>query len=360
VSQSLRRRLVVLAVFAFLVASVLIGVPFWLVLVAVVVAAGFAVDGPARENLRRRAPRVALLMVAASCVFYVFLDVVPNASRVSRGDWSDALGRFGDWLGGVLRGDLGYSQGYSEPVADGLARTIGPSLQIVIYAQVIALLVVVPMATWAAAHLGGRSDRAAGVFGLFSLSMPVLIVGPLLIFTFSLGGPSVFGVQVGFEWLPTGLYRPFGDGPVEHFKSLALPSIAMAAGLIGPYFVTLRTLLVENLHENWVLGAAARGLPPRIVIGRHALRPAWPVFLTQVAASTTFLAGNLLIVERIFTIPGLADYLLVALGRRDAEAAVGATFLLAAVLALVNLLAETYLLAVDPVVAESERRPVPR
>ncbi len=350
----------VLGLVGLVVVGVVVGVPFWAVLVGSVLLLATALQGPARRALLLRSRRIGVLMLVTSCVLYVFLDVIPGPSRAVRGDAGEAFRRYADWLGDTLAGDLGFSVGYGESVATGLARTIGPSLQIIAYAQVLALLMAVPAAGWVAWSRGGRVDRVASTAGLLSLSLPVLVVGPLLVVFLALGGPSLFGLQLGLDWFPAGRYTPLGDGLVDHARSLALPSLAMAAGLVGPYFVTLRVLLLETLHEDWVEGAVARGLGPGRIMVQHVMRPVAPVFLSQVATSTTFLAGNLLIVEQIFTIPGVGDYLLVAIGRRDTEAAVGAIFVLAAVLVLVNLVAETVQIAADPSVADAERRATAR
>jgi peptide/nickel transport system permease protein len=343
-----RRRAAAGVVVALAVAGLTVGVPFWSVLVGVVFATWLAVTDEARRHLQRRGVRVLILMLATSAVLYVFIDVIPNASRAARGSWSLAVERYGNWAGDTLSGDLGFSVGYQEPVSDGIARVMGPSLQIVVYSQLLALAVVVPLACWAAWHRGGWSDRLASTVSLASLSVPIIVVGPLLVFVFALGGPTLFGVEWGVELLPSGLYEPPGAGLVEHVRSLTLPTVAMAAGLVGPYFVTLRVLLIDQMEEHWVAGAVARGLPPAAIMRRHVLRPALPVFGAQVATTTTFLAGNLLLVERIFSIPGLGDYVLTGIGRRDTEAVVGALFVMAGVLATVTLVADTLEVSADP------------
>ncbi|MEM9610178.1 MAG: ABC transporter permease [Actinomycetota bacterium] len=330
------------------VAGLVVGVPFWPVMVGVVVATWLAVTDPARRHLQRRGARVLVLMLLTSVLLYVFIDVIPNASRSTRGSWSLALERYGDWVGDVVGGDLGFSVGYQESVSDGIARVMGPSLQIVVYSQLLALALVVPLSGWAAWHRGGWTDRLASTVSLGLLSVPIIVVGPLLVFVLALGGPTLFGVQWGAELFPAGLYEPPGEGLVTHLRSMTLPTVAMAAGLVGPYFVTLRVLLIEQMEEHWVTGAVARGLPPVAVMARHVLRPALPVFAAQVATTTTFLAGNLLLVERLFSIPGLGDYVLTGIGRRDTEAVVGGLFVMAGVLATITLIADTLEVSADP------------
>ena len=165
---------------------------------------------------------------------------------------------------------------------------------------------------------------------------------------FGVGDIEMFGLSWGIKILPTGRYVPFGRDIVDHFKSMALPSFTLALTTAATYLVLLRSELLQQLRSEHVMLARSKGVPPGRIVRVHALRPAAPSAVAAIAAQSGLVLGHMVIIERIFTMPGFGDYVLIAISRRDDLAVVGALFVAAAVLAVVNLFADALLLAVDP------------
>jgi peptide/nickel transport system permease protein len=255
---------------------------------------------------------------------------------------------YGHWLGGVVAGDLGGTTSYSETVGVGVSRTIPVSAQLLAYSQLLAVAIAIPGALLGAQFRGRAPDLAMRGFSLVGLAVPLFITGILLAQVFGVGDIDIFGWSFGIKLLPSGRYVPVGDGVLPHLRSMALPSITLALGTAATYLVLLRSELLQQLAQDHVLLARSKGMPPAQILRRHALRPAAPSVVAAIAAQSGLVLGNVVIVERIFLLPGFGDYVIVAIGRRDEPAVVGALFVAAVILAVVNLVADAVLLVVDP------------
>lgn len=263
-----------------------------------------------------------------------------------------AMRNYGDWLGDLASWDLGDTQ-YSETVTEGVARTIPISMQLVLYSQLIAVLIAVPAALVGARSRGRLSDLAARCTALFGLSLPVFVIGPVLVFVFAVGEFELFGITFGYPILPSGRYTPLGESAWGHLRSMALPSFTLGLNTAAVYLVLLRSEMSQQLTLDHAQLAQAKGVPPAQILRRHALRPAAPTVVAAIAAHSAVILGHLLIIERIFLLPGFGDYVLIAIVRNDIPAIVGALFVSICILVVVNLLADAALLAVDPRLASA-------
>lgn len=302
--------------------------------------------GP-RRYLVRRAGRVVATMVVTMALVWLLVHNYPDASRQTPTGVVPAMERYVSWFGSMLLGDLGPSS-YSETVTEGVGRTIPISAQLVAYSQILAVLIAVPGALVGARLRGRAVDVGFRAIGLVGLALPIFVLGPILAFTFGVGEIGLFGWSFGVQLLPTGRYTPLGAGLVDHLRSMALPSVTLALSTAATYLVLLRAEILQQLRLDHVTLARSKGVPPGRIVRVHALRPAAPSVVAAVAAQSSLLLGNLLIIERIFLLPGFGDYVLVAIGRRDDLAVVGGLFVAAAILAVINLVADAILLAVDP------------
>ena len=334
------------------VVTILLAPPLLLGLLVLFGAVLLLLPAPSRRHVIRRMPRVVVLAILATAVIWVLVRVIPDAQRVSRMPVSEAFSEWMEWATTAATGDLGFSDGYRESVNDGVARTIPITLQLAAYSMLVALLVAVPAALMAVRWQGRFVDRAITTTTFVLLSIPPIVIAPLILATFALGGIDIFGVQVGAEWLPSGRYDAVGDGVVPHMQSMALPTLALAAGLVAPYVAVLRTEMLTVGTRDFIQSANARGLPPRLVILRHALPASAPRLVAVVAAQTGILLGSIVIIEHLFLLPGFTDYVLVAISRRDLPPLAGGTAVIAASLALINLLADAIIIAMDPRAAE--------
>lgn len=297
----------------------------------------------------RGLPRVLLVMIVATAAMWVAVRVIPDSSRVSRLPISQALEEWVDWFVAALRGDLGFSGGYSEPVNDGVRRTVPITLQLALYAQVLSLALSIPLALLATRWSKSAVDRGISTSSLILLSLPPIVIAPLLIATLALGGLAFGDTQLaGVEWFPTGRYTPLGESATGHVKAMTLPTLALVTGLVAPYVVVLRNELLTVASQDFIQAALARGMPRRRVLLRHALPVGLPRLVAVAAAQTAVLIGNLVIIERLFLMPGFTDYVLVAIERRDMPPLAGGTAIIAGTLAMVNLLADSVIVGLDP------------
>jgi len=323
------------------------GIPLAVALAGVVVGVLALLPASPRQYLLRRVGRAAFSLFFAMAIVWLLVHNYPDLSRSDEPGLVPAMRRYIDWIGGVVAGELGPSQ-YSESVGTGVARSLPISLQLVLYSQVMAILIAVPAALIGARMRGRVGDIGVRAINLLGLSLPIFVIGPLLIQLFALGDMNLFGARVGWKVLPAVRYEPLGDGLVEHVRSMLLPSLTLALNTAAVYLVLLRSELIQQLRLPHVELARSKGLPPRRILTRHSLRPASPTSVAGVAAQSGFVLGNVIIIERIFSIPGFGDYTLVAIGRRDVLAVAGAMFVAALVMAVVNLVADALLLVLDP------------
>ncbi len=258
------------------------------------------------------------------------------------------LTRFGDWLGGAITGDLGVSPIRNEAVADGISNAFPVSLQLMLYAQIIAIGLAVPLGVYAAYRVGTRADRAINTAAFGFLAMPNFILAVLLVLFFALGGMSVFGTQVGWEIFPGGRYTPFGDDLSEHFMSMFLPALSLAMSQVAVYMRLLRTDMIATLQQNFIDLARAKGISDRRILWRHALRPSSFTLLTVIALNIGTLIGGTVIIEVIFTLPGIGTYLFGAITQRDFLAVQGSVLVISAGYVLTLLAVDLLYTALDP------------
>ena len=330
-----------------LVAAVLGGVPLVLGLGLVLLAGVFILPAGARRYLLRRIARVATTVFVAMAIIWLLVHNYPDASRSTPTGVIPAMERYVTWLADALFGEFGDSS-YSETVGEGVSRTIPISTQLLVYSQLLAVLLAVPGALVGARFRGRAVDVGFRAVALLGLALPIFVVGPIFQYTLGVGELELFGMSFGAQLLPVGRYIAFGENPIEHFRSMALPSLTLGVTTAAVYLVLLRSEIIQQLPLEHVLLARSKGVRPGRIIRVHALRPAAPSVVAVIAAQTSLLFGNLLIIERIFILPGFGDYVLVAIGRRDDLAVVGSLFVIALILGVINLFADALLLVVDP------------
>jgi len=256
--------------------------------------------------------------------------------------------RYQLWLSGALRGDLGRSAIQGQQVSTAIGKALPVTLQLMLYSQVLALLLAVPAGVYAAYRANKRGDRVASAAALSALSVPSFVLAVVLVLFFAIGGISVFGHQVGWEILPAARYVAFGQSPSDHFKSMALPTIALALGTGAVYMRVLRTDMISTLQENFITTAKAKGVPDRRILFAHALRPSSFTLLTVVGLQTATLIGGALIIELIFSLPGLGTTIGTAIFQKDFLVVQGVVVVIAVAFVLILFLVDVLYAALDP------------
>jgi len=244
------------------------------------------------------------------------------------------------WVGDFVRGDLGdyWSVTGSRPVMDRVREALPVSLQLMLYAQVLALVVAIPLGVATAYRAGSRFDRASNATAFGMLAIPNFALALVLAY--------YVGVQAG--WLPVSGYVSPSQDLIEHFRRMAMPAIALAVGQIAVYMRLLRSDMIATLQEDFITMAKAKGISPRRVLWRHALRPSSLTLLTVAGLNVGTLIGSTVVVEVIFSLPGLGSLLFEAITARQYIAFQSLVAIIAIGYVLLNFLVDVLYVVLDP------------
>lgn len=246
--------------------------------------------------------------------------------------------QFGQWLTAVVQGDLGSSLRTGRPVATDLVLRFPVTLELTVLGLLIALLLAVPLGVVAALNRGRWPDAAGSLFVLLGLSIPGFFLGILLILTFSL--------RLG--WLPPAGYVPFTEAPLDNLRHMLLPAASLGLILAAATTRIVRSSLLETLARDYVRTARAKGLRERTVTYRHALRTALIPVVTVVGLQFGQLLGGAVIIEQVFSLPGVGRFALEGINLRDYPIVQGAVLLIAGAFVVVNLIVDVLYAVIDP------------
>ncbi|KPY37968.1 ABC-transport protein, inner membrane component [Pseudomonas syringae pv. primulae] len=243
-----------------------------------------------------------------------------------------------NWVGNVLTGDFGTSLRTEQPVTTLLASKLPVTLELAVLALLIALLIGIPTGIISAVRKGTAVDYGANVVALSGISIPHFWLGILLIMVFA----------VKLQWLPASGFVPVGEDLGQNLKTLVLPAFVLGAGLSGILMRHTRSAMLEVLRTDYVRTARAKGLLPRTVILKHALRNA----LMPIVTLTTLLFGELLggavLTEQVFSIPGFGKMIVDAVFNRDYAVVQGVVLCVALGFLLLNMLADVLYRTINP------------
>ncbi|MCP4436201.1 MAG: ABC transporter permease [Actinomycetia bacterium] len=250
------------------------------------------------------------------------------------------IARYSTWLGGFVTGDLGnyYTVSSSRPVSERLGQAFPKSAQLVVYSQILALLIAIPVGVFAAAKKDTFFDRMSNTTAFAMLAIP----------NFALALVLQYYLGVRWKLLPTSGYTPISEDPVEHFRQMVLPCITLAVGQIAVYMRLLRSDMIATLQQDFILLAKAKGMRPKRILFRHALRPSSLTLLTVAGLNVGTLIGGALIVEVLFQIPGVGFMMQEAIGQRQIVAFQSLVAIVAIIYVLVNFGVDLLYTAVDP------------
>jgi peptide/nickel transport system permease protein len=238
---------------------------------------------------------------------------------------------------GVLHGDLGSSIRLHDTVAHLVAARYPYTLALTLTALALALALALPAGIVAALRRGRWADQALSVTSLFGLSVPGLALGPVLILVFS----------IGLGWLPVSGANSGGGGGIE-WEYLVLPSIAMGASLAAILTRMVRTAMLEELGQDYIRTARAKGLSEGAVVCRHALPNALVPIITVVGLQFGALLAGAIVTETIFSWPGLGRLVVSAISNRDYALVQGCLLAIGLTYVLVNLLTDVVYRWVNP------------
>ncbi len=242
------------------------------------------------------------------------------------------------WLGGLAQGDLGVSLVSGRAVLPDLVGRFGATLELAVLSLLVTVLVGVPLGTFAAIHHGRAGDIVASTLGLVGIAIPNFWFATLLVLVFS----------VSLRWLPSAGYIPFLDDPIDSVRLMILPVLALGLAEAAVVARVTRSAIVGVLSEDHVRTARAKGLPERQVIRRHVVGTALVPIITIVGLSAGYLLSGAIIIEQIFSIPGVGRFALEGITDRDYPVVQGAVLFIALVYFGINLTVDVLVAAVDP------------
>ena len=303
----------------------------------------------------RRLLSTVMVMTTVAVFIFLLLHLSPgdpaaiivgdNATQVQIDAVRKQLGlddplavQFVRWVGGVLRGDLGISIFSHEPVNKLIGQRIEPTVSLATTTLLLAVAIAVSFGVLAAWKAGTWIDRLVMVLSVVGFSVPVFVVGYLLIYLFS--------IKLG--WLPVQGYAPIAEGLVPWIRHLILPSIALGLAYVALIARITRTTMLDVLSEDYMRTARAKGVATGPMLMKHALKNAGVPIVTVIGIGVALLIGGVVITETVFNIPGVGRLVVDAISQRDYPIIQGVTLIFSGVYVIVNLIVDLSYTVIDP------------
>src|SRR5215470_8847049 len=261
-----------------------------------------------------------------------------EALRHDMGLDQPVLIRYFGWLGHILQGDFGRSFRTGQTVLQAVAERLPVSFELMILAELMGLLIGVPLAIACAAKSGGAFDRFVTSTAFAMLSVPTFLSAILLIY--------LFAVQL--RLLPATGYVPFADDPLGNLRFFVLPALTLALAEWPGIMRVLRSDMIATLQEDYIALARAKGLKPSRILFVHALKPSSLTLVTITGINIGRLIGGALITETIFALPGIGRLLVNAISTRDLIILQGVVLLVACGFVLMNFIVDFLYAVLDP------------
>jgi peptide/nickel transport system permease protein len=242
------------------------------------------------------------------------------------------------WAGKALRGDLGFSFFLNKPVVELIGQRIEPTLSLATGTLLLAVLIALPLGTLAAWRMGGWLDKAVMAFSVAGFSVPVFVIGYMLIYL----------LAMKLQWFPVQGYQRIADGIGPWARRLVLPCLTLAITYVALLARVTRAAVSEALTEDYIRTARAKGISERLVLSHHALRNAAVPVVTVIGVSAALLLGGVVVTETVYAIPGLGQLTVDAVLNRDFPVLQGVVLFFALVYVGVNLLVDLSYVFLDP------------
>lgn len=246
--------------------------------------------------------------------------------------------RYIDWIGGILHGNFGTSLFTQQPVFQTIISRLPVTLELALLGEIIALVIAIPLGVLTAYKAGSLIDRSSRTVAALLVSAPGFLTGLLLAY--------IFGVKLAV--LPVTGWVPLNQGVGENLRFVLLPAITLALAQIPIFMQLLRADMIATLQEDFVLAARAKGLPTRAILLRHALRPSMFSLLTLSGVSLGTLLGGTVIVESIFSLPGIGSLLIESIFNKDFITVQGIAMFIALAYVFINIVVDIGYGVLDP------------
>ena len=304
--------------------------------------------------LRRIALMVPVLIIVAIIIFSLIHITPGDPAAVMAGEEAtprqveemrERLGlnepvhiQFIEWTVDALQLDFGDSIFLRQSVTSAMLERVQPTLLLTLYSLTLAILIAVPSGVVAAVRRNSLVDRMLMVLAIGGAAIPNFFFGIVLILVFA----------VLFGWLPSGGYVDIDEDPVQHFRRMLLPSVSLGFAAAGLLARMVRSTMLDVLNEDYVRTAYAKGLTQRRVVVLHALRNAMIPAMTVLGISLAGLLGGAVVIETVFSLPGMGRLVVQSIQRRDYPVIQGVVLVTAVIQLVVMLLIDVLYVYVDP------------
>ncbi len=305
--------------------------------------------------LSRRIASLILTLAAVSVLIHVIMDLLPGdpaaimlgtsaapdtlaALRHDMGLDQPFFVRYVAWALALLDGDLGRSFTYGVPVSELVMERLAVTLPLALIAILLSVAIAIPLGVAAASRRDRFIDHVATVFAQSSIAVPGFWIGLLLILLFS--------VELG--WMPAGGFPGWHAGIIPCLVALALPAIALALPQAGVLTRVTRSAVLDVLGEDFIRTARAKGIPKKVALWRHAVPNALVPVVTILGLQFTFLIAGAVLVENVFSLPGLGRLAYQALAQRDIVVMQAVVMTFAALVIVMNFVVDLVYLVLDP------------
>lgn len=305
-------------------------------------------------TLKRIAMLVPVIFTVSVATFGLLLAVPgdpaveiagPNATTEQIAAVRERLGldqsvfqQYGSWLVGVIQGDFGVSLVSMRSVTDMVVERLPVTLSLAFVALFIGTFFGVILGTIAALNRGTLLDRSLGVFASLGIATPNYWLGLLLILAFSLT----------LGWLPSSQYVPLGEDPVGWARHITLPGLALGAAFVAETTRQVRSAVLEVKDLPYITTARSQGMGPVALVGKYVAKNAAVPVLTVIGLQFTRILGGTVLVEQIFSLPGIGTLMVSAVLGRDIPVVQGVMFGAVMVAVIVNLAVDLSYAALNP------------
>ena len=285
--------------------------------------------------LLRLIPGDPALAILGSSYTHTRAVAIDNFLGLNRPIWV----QYGQYMGRLFRGNMGFSFFYDESATTVIGQHLGPTVFLVIYSAVLAAVISFPIGFYAGLRTSGILDQTTRVFFTLSFAMPAFWLGIILLLIFS----------VHLHVFPL---NGFGSGLIGHLYYLFLPALTIALGFSTVLVRSLRAATIATLQAEFIDTARMKGIKWSQVLWRHVFRNAVLAVIAVYGVNLAYLISGTVLVENVFSLPGLGSLLVSSVADRDYPVVQGVTLLFAVLIVLINLLTDITQSALDPRVGQ--------
>lgn len=247
--------------------------------------------------------------------------------------------QYGDWMGGVLHGDLGISYSRNGTVTEEIIKSMGPTITLAAWGLLLTVVIAIPLGIFAAKKKGKIADSVVVGFSLLGISIPSFLLSVILVIVFS----------VNLKIFPVAGYKTIDEvGVVEHIRYIALPVISLALMQVAMLTRMTRASMIDVINNDYIKTAKAKGVKERIIVYKHALRNALIPILTTIGQIFATLLSGAAVVETVFNISGIGQLIVNSVQKRDYPVIQGIVVVVSIIYIVINFMIDILYGSIDP------------